>query len=109
MMTTLIYVGNLSLLTGEEQVLHVFRQAGTVIRCSFIVDHNSTGYERFAFLQMASPAEADKAIAVLDGRVLDGQVLKVDYARPTEFRFHCGQEWSARHQHVLARTVPTIS
>ena len=42
-----------------------------------------TGRSRgFAFVEMADEAEADKAIAALNGYAMDGRALNVNEARP---------------------------
>lgn len=75
-----IFVGNLHLETTEQSIRSFFEPVGTVHRVKLMVDRN-TGLSRgFAFIEMAEP-EADKAIAELHGKVLDGQAIDVHEGR----------------------------
>jgi RNA recognition motif-containing protein len=81
-MATTLYVGNLSPNTTEVQVLDLFKQAGNVVSCQLIMDKVTAKSKGFAFVEMASEAEAAKAIADRDGKELDGRALKVNEAKP---------------------------
>ncbi len=90
-MGTKLYVGNLSFNTTEGELLDYFKQAGNVVNCEIITDkftHKSRG---FAFVQMGSQEEADKAIADLNGKEFGGRVLTVNEAKPREERPHRGE------------------
>ena len=76
-----IFVGNLDLETSEESIRSFFEPIGTVRKVKLMLDRN-TGLSRgFAFIEMIEP-EADKAIAALDGEVLDGRPIDVHAGRP---------------------------
>lgn len=69
-----IFVGNLHLETTEQSIRSFFEPVGTVCKVKLMLDRN-TGLSRgFAFIEMAE-SEADKAIAELHGKVLDGQAI----------------------------------
>ena len=75
-----LYVGNLPYSTNEDELRELFSRAGGVDTVSVIRD-NATGRARgFAFVEMASPAAAEKAIAELDGQDLEGRPLRVSIA-----------------------------
>ena len=75
-----IFVGNLDLETTEQSIRSLFEPIGTVRRVKLMLDKN-TGLSRgFAFIEMAEP-EADKAIAELNGKVIDGQAIDVHEGR----------------------------
>ena len=75
-----LYVGNLDLKTTAESIRSFFEPAGTVRKVKLMLDRK-TGLSRgFAFIEMAEP-EADRAIATLHGRVLDGKVIEVHAGR----------------------------
>ena len=79
---TRLYVGNLSYQTNEASLREVFEQEGRKVSEIKIVTDRETGQPRgFAFVEMASPADAEAAIASLNGRELDGRTLKVNEAQ----------------------------
>ena len=74
-----IYVGNLSFQTSSEDLREKFAQVGNVESAS-VVEDRMTGRSRgFGFVEMPT-ADADSAIAVLDGRELGGRSLRVNEA-----------------------------
>ncbi|MBM3860193.1 MAG: RNA-binding protein [Verrucomicrobia bacterium] len=85
-MPTKLFVGNLSFNTTEGDVLELFKQAGKVTSCELIVDKFTSKSRGFAFVQMESQEEANKAIAEFNGKELDGRALTVNEARPREDR-----------------------
>ena len=81
-----IFVGNLNLQTTAESIRSIFEPLGTVRKVKLMLDAN-TGLSRgFAFIEMMD-AEADKAIAALDGKTLDGWKIQVHEGRPKLHRF----------------------
>jgi RNA recognition motif-containing protein len=79
---TRLYVGNLSFQTTQDTLRAAFEQGGRKVVEIKIVTDRDTGQPRgFAFVEMSSPAEAQAAIAELDGRPLDGRTLKVNEAQ----------------------------
>jgi cold-inducible RNA-binding protein len=77
-----LYVGNLSYDTTEETLRNVFEEDARTVRSVSIITDRETGRPRgFAFVEMASPAEADAAISAIDGREVDGRRLRVNEAR----------------------------
>ena len=101
-MSTKLFVGNLSFNTTENDLQDAFAAHGTVTEANLMMDR-STGRPRgFAFVTMATPEEAQKAIAALNGAQLDGRSLTVNEARPREERSggqHSGgrREFSRRY------------
>jgi RNA recognition motif-containing protein len=82
-MSTKLYVGNLSYSTTEANLRGAFEADGRkVASCSIITDRETGQPRGFAFVEMASPADAEAAIAALDGQDLDGRRLRVSEARP---------------------------
>jgi RNA recognition motif-containing protein len=79
---TRLYVGNLSYQTTQDSLRAAFEQGGGKVVEVKIVTDRDTGQPRgFAFVEMSSPAEAQAAIAALDGQQLDGRTLKVNEAQ----------------------------
>jgi cold-inducible RNA-binding protein len=85
-MATKLFVGNLSFNTTEGELLDLFQQAGAVTSCELIVDKFTNKSRGFAFVQMGSQDDANKAIAEFNGRDLGGRALTVNEARPREER-----------------------
>ena len=64
----------------------MFAEAGTVTSANIIEDRETGRSRGFAFVEMSSSEEAQKAIASLDGKEIDGRNLKVNEAKPREDR-----------------------
>lgn len=81
-----IFVGNLSFGATEDAVRALFEAYGTVDRVSLVTDRETGRARGFGFVEMANDGEAEKAIAGLNGRELDGRALNINEARPKEDR-----------------------
>ena len=81
-----LYVGGLSYGTTEDGLREAFAQAGAVDSAAIIMDKFSGRSKGFGFVEMSSDDDAAKAIAMWDGKELDGRTLKVSEARPMEAR-----------------------
>jgi|SRR5580704_5432065 cold-inducible RNA-binding protein len=77
-----IFVGNLNFGATEDAVRSLFEAYGTVERVSIVTDRDSGQPRGFGFVEMSANAEADRAIAELNGRELGGRALNVNEARP---------------------------
>jgi RNA recognition motif-containing protein len=77
-----IYVGNLDFRTTEEELQKAFGVYGQVDRVNIVTDKNTGQKRGFAFVEMANDAEGEKAIAVLNGSLMEGRALNVNEARP---------------------------
>ena len=75
-----IYVGNLPFSVSEEQVRELFEQYGAVHSIKLLTDRDTGRLRGFGFVEMP-PAEADAAIAGLDGKDLGGRNLRVNEAK----------------------------
>jgi RNA recognition motif-containing protein len=77
-----IFVGNLNFGATEGAVRALFEAYGTVDKVNIITDRDTGQARGFGFVEMSTNAEADRAIAELNGRELDGRALNVNEARP---------------------------
>jgi RNA recognition motif-containing protein len=77
-----IFVGNLNFGATESSVRSLFEAYGTVERVSIITDRDTGRAKGFGFVEMSVNAEAERAIAELNGSDLDGRALNVNEARP---------------------------
>ena len=64
----------------QEELRRLFKAYGQVAQVHIIVDRD-TGLPRYAFVEMMNYADADKAIRELNGSILRGRTLNVEYAR----------------------------
>src|SRR6266849_11183192 len=85
-MGTKLYVGNLSFNTTETDLQDLFAQAGPVQEVMLMQDKFTGKSRGFAFVTMSSEQEAQKAIAELNGKTIEGRALTVNEARPRESR-----------------------
>jgi RNA recognition motif-containing protein len=81
-----LYVGNLSYDTTGSDLEQLLAQHGTVQSAEVIQDRDTGRSKGFGFVQMGSDAEAQAAIAALDGQPHDGRNLTVNEAKPKENR-----------------------
>jgi cold-inducible RNA-binding protein len=77
-----IFVGNLDFKATEESIRSLFEQHGTVERVSLMTDRDTGRSRGFAFVEMTDSAEAERAIAALNGFNFAGRALNVNEARP---------------------------
>ena len=76
-----LFVGNLSFSTTSADLEALFAQAGTCESASVVTDR-ATGRSRgFGFVEMSSPEEAERAVAQLNGRDVQGRKINVSEAR----------------------------
>lgn len=81
-----LYVGNLSFNTTETDLQDYFAQAGPVTEVLLVQDKFTGKSRGFAFVTMASDADAQNAITQLHGKPFEGRTLTVNEARPREDR-----------------------
>ena len=81
-MSRKLYVGNLPFTTDETQLQDLFAQAGTVETVSVVRDRDTGRARGFAFVEMGSDEEAQKAINQLNSYELGGRALTVNEAKP---------------------------
>jgi RNA recognition motif-containing protein len=79
-----IYVGNLSYEVNDDDLRQAFEQYGAVSTATVVKDKFSNASRGFGFVEMADKAEAEKAIAALNGKNLKGRTLNVNEARKRE-------------------------
>ncbi|MBI5565182.1 MAG: RNA-binding protein [Chloroflexi bacterium] len=81
-----LYVGNLAYSTTEDELRTLFAQAGTIVSVAVIKDRDTGNSKGFAFVEMASQADAQKAISMFNSYRLGDRTLTVNPARPREER-----------------------
>jgi len=79
-----IFVGNLSFQITETDLSNMFGEIGRVESVQIITDRDTGRSKGFGFVQMTDDAAADKAIAQLNGKEINGRNLTVNEARPMQ-------------------------
>ncbi len=81
-----LYVGNLAYTTTEDDLRTLFAQAGTIASVALIKDRDTGRSKGFAFVEMSTQSEAEKAISMFNASRLNDRELTVNMARPREDR-----------------------
>jgi len=81
-----LYVGNLAFETTENDLQDLFEQHGQVNEVTLMMDRMTGKSRGFAFVTMNDKAQADAAMAALNGKELAGRNLTVNEARAREER-----------------------
>ena len=77
-----LYVGNIAYQTTEAELEQLFSQSGTVESVRVMRDMATGRARGFAFVEMASEADAQAAITQLHDKPFGGRTLTVNEARP---------------------------
>ncbi len=85
-MSTKLYVGQLSDRTTSDDLSKLFAANGTVVSAAVVSDRDTGASRGFGFVEMSSKDEANAAISALNGHELHGRTLAVNEARPKERR-----------------------
>jgi cold-inducible RNA-binding protein len=85
-MSTKLYVGNIPFSTTSQDLQNMFSAHGTVVQVELVSDRFTGRSRGFAFVEMSTAEDAQKAIAALQGTQLEGRTITVNEARPREER-----------------------
>jgi RNA recognition motif-containing protein len=77
-----LYVGNLPYSSSEDQLTELFSRAGKVDSVRVMRDMATGRARGFAFVEMGTDEEAQRAISELHDYQLEGRALVVNEARP---------------------------
>jgi RNA recognition motif-containing protein len=90
-----LFVGNLSYQTADNDLQDYFAQAGTVTSVNVMFDKMTGKSRGFAFIEFATPEEANKAVEQFHNKEFQGRALTVNIAKPREERGGGGggQRW----------------
>jgi len=77
-----LYVGNLPFTAGEAELQELFATAGAVDSVKVMRDMATGRARGFAFVEMATDEEAQRAIDTLHNKDFGGRNLTVNEARP---------------------------
>ena len=85
-MSNKLYVGNLSYSVRDADLEQQFSAFGSVRSAKVMMDRDTNRSKGFGFVEMSSAAEAEAAIAALNGKNVGGRDMTVNIARPMEPR-----------------------
>jgi RNA recognition motif-containing protein len=77
-----IFIGNLSRQVSDADLREAFEAHGAVASANVIKDKFTGESRGFGFVEMADQAQAQAAIAALNGKDLKGRALNVAEAKP---------------------------
>jgi RNA recognition motif-containing protein len=77
-----LFVGNIPYATTEQELRDTFARAGGVTSVRIITDFDSGRSKGYAFVEMATPEDAEKAIREFNSFNLNGRTIVVNEARP---------------------------
>ena len=75
-----LFVGGLPFSTSNEQLRGLFAEVGEVASATVVTDRDTGRSRGFGFVEMATPEDADKAIAQFNGKDVDGRQIRVEKA-----------------------------
>lgn len=81
-MNSKLYVGGIPYTSTNEDLKEHFSAAGTVTSAQIIIDKMTNRSKGFGFVEMASDADAQKAIEMFHDQEFQGRRLTVNVARP---------------------------
>lgn len=81
-----LYVGNIPYDMDEAALEALFAEAGAVDSVTVVRDRDTGRARGFAFVQMVSDEDAQKAISTMHERSFGGRTLTVNEARPMQPR-----------------------
>src|SRR5512135_1094638 len=93
-----IFVGNLSVDISEQSLRILFEAFGQVLSVKIVKDRDTAIPRGFAFVEMSSDAEAQAAIAALNGTTVDGRCVEVNGARPKKIAPSTVHQRMRRHR-----------
>ncbi len=93
-----LYVGNLPYEVGEADLQQLFSAAGTVETVTVMRDMATGRARGFAFVEMGTDDDAQKAIREFNGQPFNGRNLTVNEARPKPERSGGGGGYGGGHR-----------
>ncbi|XP_022949004.1 cold-inducible RNA-binding protein B-like [Cucurbita maxima] len=78
---TQLFISRLSSYTTIERLETLFSPFGSVSEARLIRDPKTQRPKGFGFVTFQSPDEAKKALQAMDGRIVDGRLIFVEFAK----------------------------
>lgn len=83
-MSKKLYVGNLPWKLRGKELRELFDSYGEIEDSTVILDRQTRRSKGFGFVTFVQDADADKAVAEMNGKEIEGRALTVNEARPRE-------------------------
>ncbi len=80
-MSKKLFVGGLDWNTNDQSLAQAFAEFGTVSEAKVIMDRETGRSRGFGFVTFQDSAEAQAAIAGMDGQSIDGRTVRVNEAQ----------------------------
>jgi RNA recognition motif-containing protein len=77
-----ILIRNLSRTISESELKELFEAHGEVQSCTLVLDKASGKSKGFGFVEIAKVGDAKAAIQALNGKLIDGNKIRVKKAEP---------------------------
>ena len=81
-----LYVGNLPYTVRDEDLQQSFGEFGSITSAKVMMERDTGRSKGVGFVEMGNDAEAQAAIAGMNGQSLGGRAITVNEARPMEAR-----------------------
>lgn len=91
-----LYIGNLPFGVDSDKLKEIFSEFGNVEEATVITDKFSRRSKGFGFVTFENDADADKALAEMNGKEVEGRSIKVSEAKPMEERPEGGRSFGNR-------------
>lgn len=89
-----MYVSNLSFNVQDEDLREFFTEYGEVVSAKVITDRETGRSRGFGFVEMSDDAAAEKAMAELNGGMVEGRAISVTVAKPREEKSNTRRSFS---------------
>ncbi len=77
-----LFVGNLSYSVTNDKLQELFGQYGPIVSCNVATDRDTGRSRGFGFVEMQTQADAEGAIAGLNGQDVGGRQISVSISQP---------------------------
>lgn len=75
-----LLIRNLARSTDEAAIREMFEGFGSVQSCTLVMDQKTGTSKGFGFVEMPRAGEAKAAMKTLNGKIVDGQIIRVKKA-----------------------------
>ncbi len=89
-----MYVSNLSFNVQDEDLREFFTEYGEVVSAKVIMNKETGRSRGFGFVEMSDDAAAEKAMAELNGGMVEGRAISVTVAKPREEKSNTRRSFS---------------
>lgn len=81
-----ILIRNLPKAFSEAELSAMFEPFGEILKCDLVMDKETGLSKGFGFVEMAEQDATDKAIATLNGQMVEGQKIRVKWSNQEDKR-----------------------